>query len=159
MSKPARFSGPDFFDKTYFVSTDAYEGQFLFQTEAMAGGILHCLYRYREQKKFALHEFVVMPNHIHLLLTPRGITLERAIQLVKGGFSYYASHELAKKFEIWQRGFSDHRIRDAQDYRIHVQYIRNNPVRRGLVSEATEFPFSSAHGDFQLDPPPRYLSG
>jgi REP element-mobilizing transposase RayT len=38
---------------------------------------------YREQNKYLLHEFVVMPDHFHLILTPIGITLERAMQLVK----------------------------------------------------------------------------
>ncbi len=159
MSKPTRFSGPDFFDKTYFVTADAFERQFLLQSEPMARGFLKCLYRYRDQGKFALHEFVVMPNHIHVLLTPNGITLERAVQLMKGGFSYYVSHELGKSFEVWQRGFSDHRIRDGQDYRIHVQYIHSNPVRRGLVEVAETFAFSSAYEGFELDPPPKYLSG
>ncbi len=158
MSKPARLPGPDFFDKTYFVSADAFQGQSLFQTEVMARAFIDCLYRYRAQQKFALHEFVVMPNHVHVLFTPNGITLERAVQFIKGGFSHYASHELGKNFEIWQRGFSDHRIRDEQDYATHVRYIHENPVRRGLVVEAGRFSYSSASGKFELDPPPQYLS-
>lgn len=159
MSKPTRFAGQDFLDKTYFVTADAFERRFLLQSERMANGFLACLYRYREQEKFALHEFVVMPNHVHVLLTPHEITLERAVQHIKGGFSHYVSHELGLNFEVWQRGFADHRIRDGHDYRIHVKYIHENPVRKGLVEVARQFPFSSAHSGFELDPPPKYLSG
>jgi putative transposase len=43
---------------------------------------------YRTQKKYLLHEFVVMRDHFHLILTPTGITLERAMQLIKGRFSF-----------------------------------------------------------------------
>jgi putative transposase len=48
--------------------------------------LIDTLLDYRRQQKFLLHEFVVMPNHIHLILTPQGITLERSIQFIKGGF-------------------------------------------------------------------------
>jgi len=62
--------------------------------------ILH----YRRENKFLLHEFVVMPDHVHLLLTPVGIALERAMQFVKGGFSYRVRRELRLNMEIWERG-------------------------------------------------------
>jgi putative transposase len=45
------------------------------------------LLSYREQHKYLLHEFVLMPDHFHLLITPT-LTLERALQLIKGGFSF-----------------------------------------------------------------------
>jgi len=48
------------------------------------------LCHYRNQHKYMLHEFVAMPDHFHLLITPQ-VTLERALQLIKGGFSYRAA--------------------------------------------------------------------
>ena len=100
-----------------------------------------------------LHEFTIMPDHVHVLLTPTGIALERAVQYTKGGFS----HELREKFpvngDIWQRGFTDHRVRDGQDYEKHRAYIYENPVRAGLAVTADEFPFcSAARGN--VDPNP-----
>jgi putative transposase len=51
--------------------------------------------------KFVIHEFVVMPNHIHLLMTiPQNQTLEQSMQLIKGSFSFRASKELGFKGEI-----------------------------------------------------------
>ncbi len=57
----------------------------------MADLFCQTMYRYRAERKFLLHAFVVMPNHIHLLLTvPEGLTLERVVQFIKGGFSHQA---------------------------------------------------------------------
>jgi len=51
--------------------------------------MMDVLVHYREQMRYVLHEFVIMPDHLHLLLTPEAdISIERALQLIKGGFSY-----------------------------------------------------------------------
>jgi putative transposase len=57
--------------------------------------------------KFTVHDFVVMPTHVHVLLTlgPE-VSIEKAAQLMKGGFSYRAKKELGVQREIWQKGFS-----------------------------------------------------
>ena len=57
-------------------------------------------------KGIVVHEFVVMPNHLHVLMTvPEEMTIEKAMQLIKGGFSFRAGKELGFKGDIWQRGF------------------------------------------------------
>jgi putative transposase len=74
-----------------------------------------------------------MPNHFHLLLTPAAeIPLEKALQFIKGGFSYRAKREIHFAFEIWQASFVNHRVRDAEDYKHQHTYIWENPVRAGL---------------------------
>ena len=68
----------------------------------MATLFLETLTGYRAQGKFFLHEFALMPDHVHLLLSPCGeITVERAVQLIKGGFSFRAGKELGFRGEIW----------------------------------------------------------
>jgi len=115
-------------------------------------------FAYRDQGKFHLHEFVIMPNHIHLLLSPvLSTTLERCMQLIKGGFSHRAGKELGHRNEIWQRGYVDHRVLDASDYAQHRAYIHQNPVRAKLSNTADDYPYSSAHAGFQLDPEPQRL--
>jgi putative transposase len=116
--------------------------------------LLKTLYSYRRQGKFQLHEFVIMPEHFHLLLTPSEITLERAIQFIKGGYSHAVKDQLEKTIEIWQRGFTDHRIRDGADFAHHRLYIHRNPVKRGLVVEPSLFRYCSAFPGFKLDPWP-----
>lgn len=158
MSKPTREPGGSHQDATYHVSTQAWNRTFILQSERMATLVIETLYWYRSQHKFLLHAFVVMPNHLHVLITPHeDITLERAAQFIKGGFSHRAKAELGFASEVWQRGFADHRIRDFDDYNRHVDYIHLNPVRDGKVTRAADFPFSSAHPGFELDDYPQRL--
>jgi putative transposase len=93
-----------------------------------------------------------MPEHVHLLLTPApDVTLERSIQFTKGGYSHALGAELGRKGEVWQRGFTEHRIRDAADFEAHRDYIHDNPVRRGLVEAAPDYRYCSAYPGFKLD--------
>jgi putative transposase len=141
--------------QTYFVSSRTWESRELFRNERWAQLFLDTLQKYRGSG-YMLHEFVVMPDHFHLILTPL-ISLERAVQYIKGGFSFRTKNELGSSMEVWQRGFSDHRIRDAEDYDIHVAYLKNNPVKKGLCATAEEFPYSSAKGSFDVDVRPQRL--
>jgi putative transposase len=116
----------------------------------MAELFINVLYHYREQRKYLLHEFVVMPNHFHLLLTP-GETLERAMQLIKGAFSFRAKKELRVGSDIWQTSFYDRRVRDMREYEKMRLYIHHNPVGTGLIEGADEYPYSSRNPKFELD--------
>jgi REP-associated tyrosine transposase len=146
--KPTRALSPP---GTYFVTFITWERRRLFVVETYVRLFLKTLYGYRRQGRFQLHAFVVMPEHVHLLLTPADdVTIERAIQLVKGGYS--RAFGLAfRRGEVWQRGFTDHRIRDAEDFARHRDYIHQNPVKRGLVERETEYRYCSAYPGFKLD--------
>jgi putative transposase len=96
--------------------------------------------RHYEETGYGLHAYVIMPDHLHLLIRPRE-TVEKSVQLIKGGFSFRAKRELEWKGEIWQPGFTDHRIRNEEDWRRHLEYIRKNPVEAGLVANASDFEF------------------
>ena len=122
----------------------------------MARLITEVLFHYQNQDKYLLHEFVVMPNHFHLLVTPvPPVTLEKALQFIKGAFSYRAKKELEFAPEIWQTSFYDHRVREANEYARFRHYIHMNPVCRGLVAAPEEFPYSSAK--LKLDEVPQWL--
>jgi putative transposase len=112
-------------DQTYFATFQTARRQCFFRNDRWASLFLTTLARYIDQ--LGLHDFVLMPDHIHLLLSPQ-VPLERAIQLVKGGFSFQARRELQWSGDIWQAGFSDHRLRDAQDWDNHREYIRKNGI-------------------------------
>jgi len=112
----------------------------------MAQLFIDVLRSYTLAGKFKVHDFVVMRNHVHLLLTIDGaMSIEKAMQLVKGNFSYRAKKELGFMGEVWQRGFSDVRITDEKSFAAHQQYIYNNPVRAGLASTPEEYRYSSAY--------------
>ena len=78
------------------------------------------------------------------------ISLEKAVQFIKGGFSF----RLKSKLPVWQPSFTNHRIRDAEDFERHRDYIRMNPVRASLVGKVEDYPYSSANGKFAIDPIP-----
>jgi len=93
-----------------------------------------------------------MPEHVHLLLTPAAdVTLERVIQFIKGGYSHALGAERGRKSEVWQRGFTDHRIRDEQDFMQHREYIRQNPVARGSWRVRLEYRYCSTIQGSSLD--------
>ena len=149
MKPTRRFSPPG----TYFVTFTTFQRRRFFVVESYARLFLKTLYGYRRQGRFYLHAFVLMPDHVHLLFTPSlDTTLERAAQLLKGGYSH-AVGEISRR-EIWQRGFTDHRIRDAQDFAGHQLYIHQNPVMGKLVASPAEYRYCSAFPGFKLDPWP-----
>ena len=141
--------------QTYFVTSDTWERRALFRNESWARMFFKTLLAHRG-KVYLLHEFVLMPEHSHLLITPLG-ALERAVQLIKGGFSYRVKKEFGSSTEIWHRGFSDHRIRDAEDCDKHMRYIHLNPVKKGLCQSPAEYKYSSAFPGWKLDPIPQGL--
>jgi putative transposase len=141
---------------SYFITASTFQKQSLFQSEALAELFVKVLFNYRDQEKYLLHEFVLMPNHFHLLITPVQ-SLERAMQLIKGGFSYRAKKELGFGGEIWEKSFYDGRVRDVKDHFAYCHYIRQNRVKRGLVDAAEKYPYSSGRPEFVLDKAPQRL--
>jgi len=141
--------------QTYMVTSAIWERRELFRNDRWARLLIDTLYHYRGSA-YLLHQFVIMHDHFHILLTPKA-SLEKAVQFIKGGFSYRAKKELGSNMEVWQKGFSDHRIRDAGDYLRHVDYIRQNPLRKNLCQRAEEYPYSSAAAGVELDPVPQGL--
>ena len=149
MSKPSRPSTPENATgqaRTFFVTTRTASGKSLFQTEPMANLLIDVFRSKMRAGRFAVLDFVIMPNHVHLLRSVPGETsIEEAMQLIKGNFSFRARKELEFHGEVWQRGFSDVRITDQQSFNKHREYIENNPIRTGLAASPEEYPFGSIH--------------
>jgi REP-associated tyrosine transposase len=164
MSKPSRPLRPHAeglqTTRTFFVTSSTWERRSLFQSVRMAKLFMDVLSGYRAQKRYLLHELVLMPDHFHALISVLpGMSVERAVQLIKGGFSYRAKKELGFQGEIWQRGFSDEFVVDAASYLARCAYIRQNPVRAGLARVPEEYPCGSAGLEKEMDPMPLHLQG
>ena len=143
----------------YLVTTKTWENRPVFQLCENAETVVRCMIKYRNQGAYALREFVVMPNHLHLLLTPSGETsLEKAIQLIKGGSSYQIHRIRESKFKIWNSGFHEATVRNSVDFEIRREYIRMNPVKSQLVQRPEDWKCGSASGKFELDAKPDRLS-
>jgi len=75
----------------YFITAATAQRTPLFHKESMAKLFIEVLLHYRDHKNYLLREFVLMPDHFHLLISPT-LSLERSLQLIKGGFSYRAKN-------------------------------------------------------------------
>ena len=146
--------------RTFFVTSNAWKKRALFGHPPNAQLFLEILQEQRESGRCALHEFVLMPNHFHVLVTPtEKNSLEKLMQYIKGGFSFRYNRQRTAKLAVWQEGFTQHRVRDRNDYLHHRNYICENPVRARLVELAAEYEWSSANPKwgFLLDDPPQGL--
>jgi putative transposase len=144
--------------RTFFVTGATWGRRPIFRAQPLALLFVDTLKHYRDQGRFLLHEFVLMPDHFHLLLTPApDISLEKALQYLKGGFSFRVKRELGSNVEIWQTGYTEHRVRDWEDFEQHATYIRENPVRAHLAENASGYPYGSAAGGFETDGEPPWL--
>jgi putative transposase len=129
-------------DRTFFVSTNISMGRRLLQSERNAVLLIDVLRSLVAERKFKLDDFVVMPDHVHLLLTvENGMTIEKAMQLVKGRFSHRLTKEFGHLGEVWQRGFAEVQVTDARSFEQHRAYIAMNPVKAGLVDSAEKYPY------------------
>jgi putative transposase len=143
---------------TYFVTTKAWQNVSVFQVSQMAEVVISKIVEYRDRENYLLHEFVLMPNHLHLILTPtESVSLEKAIQLIKGGSSHEIYRVRGNKMQIWQSGFHESRVTDWMDCKKKADYVRFNPVVAKLVDRPQDWPFGSASGKCQLDPIPQGL--
>jgi len=132
--------------RTFFVTTKTSMGRALSQSERNATLLIDVLRSCVASKKFVVHDFVVMPDHVHLLVTvDAGVSIERAMQFLKGGFSYRVKKEFGYSGEVWQRGFSEVRIEDRKSFLKHREYIAQNPVRAGLSGTPEMYPFCYAY--------------
>lgn len=143
---------------TYFVTTKAWQNISVFQVRESAEIVVRKILEYRDGKNYLVHEFVLMPNHLHLLLTPsETVSLEKTMQLIKGGSSHEIHAVRGNRVQIWQSGFHESRVKDWVDYKTKADYIRFNPVAAKLVQRPQDWRFCSASGHFALDPIPQGL--
>jgi putative transposase len=139
--------------RTFPVTAVAVERRRIFEVAAAAELLERTILDYREQRRFLLHAFVIMPDHFHALITPApDVSLEKAVQYIKGGFSF----RLKSKRDVWMRSFNESQTLTVEKFVSCKRYIEENPVRRGLLSAADAYPYSSA-GRSGLDRMPAHF--
>ncbi len=146
--------------RTFFITSICAGHRFLFQSDRMKLLLLEHINEQRTKQRLQLHEYVYMPDHVHFLLTPgENVSLEKCMQFIKGGFSYKVKKNLELNMDVWQEGFTEHRIKDYADYLVHVRYIHENPVKRKLVATAREYVYSSLSDRKNVDRAPEQYQG
>jgi hypothetical protein len=95
-----------------------------------------------DRKDYALHAYVVMPNHVHVLIAP-AVPVPKLMQSIKGFTARTANALLDRTGPFWQHESYDHWVRDGEFSKIK-RYIEMNPVNAGLALEPELYPWSSA---------------
>jgi putative transposase len=106
-----------------------------FAPPAVASALLQNLLVYDDQGKWHLWLAVVMPDHLHFIAT-----FNLDIRLVASVATWKGYQARALKVEF-QKNFFEHRLRNDDEYIEKAAYVRENPVRKGLVADATQWPF------------------
>jgi putative transposase len=114
---------------TYAITILTSQRHRHFQRTANAELFITTLFQHRDKSRFQLHGFVVMPDHVHVLITPAiDQSTAKCLQYIKGGYSFAARQQ--SPGEIWHSGYHEHRIRDEYDFKMQLIYIGNNPSRK-----------------------------
>jgi putative DNA methylase len=121
----------------------ACTGPFFLRIPEIAHMVTDSIY-YRDQRSYHLQAFVVMPNHVHLLMTSLE-PISKVMHSLKRFTAREGNRILGRTGQpFWQDESYDRLVRDRQEFERTVHYIESNPVAAGLVATPAEFPWSSA---------------
>jgi putative transposase len=138
--------------ETYAITISTFRQHRHFQRTVNAELFIATLFRYRDAGRFLVHAFVVMPDHVHVLITPSiDQSTSKCIQFMKGGYSHAVREQ--SPGEVWHSGFHEHRIRDSEDFVAQKLYIASNPDRKRIV----DHPHVRTRCEDLLDAPPKHL--
>ncbi len=130
----------------YFITTDVHDRRVRIPFPDGAELCIDSLRWLRDNGRVWLAGYVIMDDHSHFMIVLRG---EHALKSVLDSFKTYTATRinrvLKRKGTFWQEGYWDHAIRDEPDFWEHLEYMHNNPVRRGIVERPEDYPYSTAH--------------
>lgn len=133
--------------QSHFLTFSCYHRLPLLAQMQMQDAFLLALEQTRRRFQMRVYGYVVMPEHVHLLLSePAGERLSSAVQLLKSKVSIQARKEgrrAAGDRPFWQTRYFDHNVRNHEGFVTQLHYIHRNPVRRGLCVAPEEWPWSS----------------
>lgn len=135
-----------------FVTTVTRDRASLFDDHEAAEAFVEALMDVREELAILVLSFVVMPDHVHLLLVPtEEARLPRIMQLVKGRFAYQWNLRTRGAGSLWESRYYESMVRSLELLRRWVEYIHYNPVKARFVETAEDYRWSSASGLFPTD--------
>lgn len=135
--------------QAHFLTFSCYQRRSLLKQFHMEVTFLHALEQMRRRFAFVVFGYVLMPEHVHLLISELpGETLPQALQLLKTAVSIAARKQGWRKSgrePFWQARYFDHNVRNHAGFVTQLRYIHRNPVKRGLCATPGEWPWSSFH--------------
>ena len=177
MSKIKRFNIEN---RCHFVTTKTFDNAKIFNKEKNVQLFLKVLYEVKEKLNFLLIGFVIMPDHLHLMIVPETRnSISDVMRHIKGRFArlynqsiwrinsadyetnkifYRAGNSSPPKRKVWQNSFYDHVIRNRKEFLEKLNYIYNNPVKAKIVAKPEDYKFSSISEIYEVDLE-RYFGG
>jgi len=130
-------------DEIFFVTICASERTTPFVNNRLAACVAETIDWLRENRGVSVYAWCLMPDHLHLLvrLGPQGKDLGSIVRSLKR-FTTRESWRLGYEGKLWQDRFYDHILRESEDALDIAEYIRQNPVRKGLVLAPEEYRWS-----------------
>jgi putative transposase len=136
---------PDLSCHAYFITTTTRERLRLLADDSCARLFVAELLALRGELGFLLLSYVVMPDHVHLMVVPGpSAGLAKTMQYVKGRFARRLNARSSSQGNVWQPRYYERAIRDEASLRQAIEYIEENPVKAGLASAAALYAYSSA---------------
>jgi putative transposase len=139
-------------DSLYFITSVVENHEPVFTNENCVRPLLRALNEYAKKCHVQIIAFVVLPDHLHLLICPKSQnrTISAFMKSVKGRSAIEINKVIGRKGRLWQHQFLDHIIRSNEDYRSHIEYIHYNPVKHGLCDKPEDYRWSS-YRFYELD--------
>ena len=138
-------------DPVYFITTCADNRKPLLACREVADVLLDVWRESSARYGWEIGAYVIMPDHVHFFC--RATAKARSLSSFVGQWKEWTSkrivHGLGYSSPVWQREFFDHVLRTSESYGEKWNYVRDNPVRAGLVARAEDWPYHG-HVDFQL---------
>jgi REP element-mobilizing transposase RayT len=123
---------------------DAGHGSRLLRNAPIASAVVATLF-HDHGRRFELAAFVVMPTHVHVLLTPKPeVPLDAIVRILKGQSALKINALRGQSGRLWQPDYYDRMIRDEDHFRRAKEYVEWNPVKANLCLRPSDWPWSSA---------------
>jgi putative transposase len=133
--------------QSHFVTFSCYRRQPLFNDFEAYDLFPACLEKMRRRFHLCVYGYVIMPEHVHLLLTePEQGTLAEAIHYLKLSFTKKLHARVSGRQaegSFWQKRYYDRNVRNAREFTVKLKYLHRNPVKRGLVQKPEDWEWSS----------------
>ena len=130
----------------YFITTSAWKLHPVFLEKANADIVVKTLLNLRDKEYFEVDEFVIMPEHIHMIVAPKKKTAAEIMRDFKRSAARIINNnDGINSRKIWMDEYFDEQIWDEKDLNNKRMYIHYNPVKRGLVELPEEYLYSTAN--------------
>lgn len=128
----------------YFITTVTHNRKEIFSSKIACELFIVVVTYLKHIYDFSVYGFVIMPDHVHIIIHPCGDkNISEIMKKIKGNFSRMYNKIYNSNGQIWQRSFFESVIRNPNEIIEIIKYIHNNPIRKNLVNRVDEYVYSS----------------